>query len=145
MLIALEELVLHNRRGWFALAVALNAVVNYFFFVGQVTFVILYFFLRFADKNWRMTLSRFLGVALEAGAGGAACRFYAASFGVDGNGKSAYQHPSLWIQYHSLRPYPTVSFYYSKHVFPAGASCPAPISSQTTVLNGPLWRPGCLL
>ena len=66
MLIALEELVLNNRRGWFALAVALNAVVNYFFFVGQVTFVILYFFLRFADENWRMTLSRFLGVALEA-------------------------------------------------------------------------------
>lgn len=46
MLIGLEELLVNNRRGAFAITVAVNAMVNYWFFVGEVVFVILYFFIR---------------------------------------------------------------------------------------------------
>ncbi|MBP1559294.1 MAG: YfhO family protein [Oscillospiraceae bacterium] len=46
MLVALEELLTNKRRGFFALAVALNAVVNYWFFIGEVVFVVVYFFVR---------------------------------------------------------------------------------------------------
>ena len=41
--IAMEELVNQNRRGVFALSVALLAAINYFFFTGQVVFLVLYF------------------------------------------------------------------------------------------------------
>ena len=43
LLIGMEELVQNNRRGFFAVAVALNAVVNYWFFIGSAVFCILYF------------------------------------------------------------------------------------------------------
>lgn len=47
MLIALEQLVVEKKRGRFALAVALGAMINYFFFIGQVLFVVIYFIGRF--------------------------------------------------------------------------------------------------
>ena len=46
LLVGLEELIVHNRRGVFALAVAINAFVNYWFFIGEVVFVVLYFIIR---------------------------------------------------------------------------------------------------
>lgn len=46
MLAGLEELLVNDKRGLFALSVAVNAMVNYWFFVGEVVFVILYYFIR---------------------------------------------------------------------------------------------------
>ncbi|MBC8546605.1 YfhO family protein [Clostridiaceae bacterium NSJ-31] len=46
MLIGLEELLVNDRKGAFAVTVAINAMVNYWFFVGEVVFVILYYFVR---------------------------------------------------------------------------------------------------
>ena len=66
LLTGLEKLVVDGKKGRFAFAVAINAIVSYFFFAGQVVFVILYFFIRFWDKSWRMTFRRFLAVAFEA-------------------------------------------------------------------------------
>lgn len=66
MLTGLEKLVVDGKKGRFAFAVAINAIVSYFFFAGQVVFVVLYFFVRFSDRNWRMTFRRFLAVAFEA-------------------------------------------------------------------------------
>lgn len=66
LLIALEELVINNRRGGFALAVALCATVNYYFFFGQVIFVILYFIVRCTDKQFTITFKKFLILAIEA-------------------------------------------------------------------------------
>lgn len=66
LLIALEELVQHRRRGWFALAVAVNCIVNYWFFIGEVVFVVLYVFVRMTDPSWGMTPRRFFAVALES-------------------------------------------------------------------------------
>ena len=58
MLVGLEELLVNDKRGVFALSVMLNAVVNYWFFVGEVVFVILYFIVRCTTTRglWRKVL-----------------------------------------------------------------------------------------
>lgn len=66
LLIALEETVVNERKGVFALAVALNVVVNYFFFVGEVTFVILYFIVRCFAKDFRINIRKVLCLGIEA-------------------------------------------------------------------------------
>lgn len=66
LLIGLEEFVVNNRRGVFALAVCLCAVVNYFFFAGEVIFLFIYFFVRCLDKDFEVTLSKFFLLAFES-------------------------------------------------------------------------------
>ncbi len=66
MLIAMEELVNHNRRGWFAVIVAVMAINNYFFFTGQVVFLILYFLLRCTCRDFHITWKKFAALAMEA-------------------------------------------------------------------------------
>lgn len=66
MLIAMEEHMTKNRRGLFAICVALMACVNYFFFTGQAIFLILYFILRSGSKDFNATFKKFLTLALEA-------------------------------------------------------------------------------
>ncbi len=59
-------LITEDKHGPFALAVALNAIVNYWFFIGEVFFVILYFFIRITDKNISSKFRCFLYVAVES-------------------------------------------------------------------------------
>lgn len=66
LLLSLEELVLNKRRGGFALSVALCAMINYYFFFGQVIFVIIYYIVRCFSKDFRFTIRSFLLIALEA-------------------------------------------------------------------------------
>ncbi len=66
LLAALDEYMATRRRGLFALAVAGCCLVNYYFFVGQVTFTLIYFFLRMLWGDWRLSLRDFLFLALEA-------------------------------------------------------------------------------
>lgn len=66
LLIALEELVQNDRRGFFAAMVALNCLVNYWFFIGEVVFVLLYVFVRMSVGDWGMTLRKFIAVAAES-------------------------------------------------------------------------------
>lgn len=66
MLLGVELLVQDNRKGFFAGAVAINAIVNYFFFVGEVVFIVLYFIVRCMDKSFRITWKKFLQMALES-------------------------------------------------------------------------------
>ncbi|WP_242964965.1 YfhO family protein [Scatolibacter rhodanostii] len=66
MLAALDEYMETRRRGVFALAVAACAIVNYYFFVGQVVFTLIYFFLRLICKSWRISLKDILLLFLEA-------------------------------------------------------------------------------
>ncbi|WP_243007271.1 MULTISPECIES: YfhO family protein [Anaerotruncus] len=66
LLVGMEELVTENRRGIFALAVAINAIVNYWFFIGEVVFVLIYFAFRSFSRDWRMTLKKFFWVAFES-------------------------------------------------------------------------------
>lgn len=66
MLIAMEELVNHNRRGWFAATVALMGIINYFFFAGQIVFLVLYFFIRVNCRDFRIDMKKFIALAIEA-------------------------------------------------------------------------------
>ncbi len=66
LLIAIDELVDNGTKGVFALAVCVNCVVSYFFFVGEVVFTVVYFFTRFLTKGYVLTWKRFIQLALEA-------------------------------------------------------------------------------
>ena len=66
LLVALEELVENDRRGLFAVAVAINAVVNYWFFIGEVMFVLFYVAVRIATGGWNCTFEKFCMIALES-------------------------------------------------------------------------------
>lgn len=70
LLIGLEEAVINKRRGLFALTVALNAFVNYFFFIGECIFLVIYFVVRLCmDKKFRFGVKDFLCLAFESVAG----------------------------------------------------------------------------
>ncbi len=67
LLLTLERLVYENKKGQFALAVALCLMVNYFFFVGEVVFLIIYFIIRVvSDKTFRISIEKFLQLAAES-------------------------------------------------------------------------------
>ena len=69
MLTAMELYMKDNRRGYFAVTVFLSALNNYYFFIGQVFFLVIYWFIRMLSDEWECTLPKFLGLAFEAVAG----------------------------------------------------------------------------
>ena len=66
LLLALELLLTENRRGVFALAVTLCAVLNYFFFFGMVVFCVIYFFVRLLSGAIKVRIGRFMVLIFEA-------------------------------------------------------------------------------
>ncbi len=66
LLIALEEYMVNNRKGVFALTVGLMAVINYYFFVGEVVFLFIYFFVRSSRPECQMSIQKFLWLAVES-------------------------------------------------------------------------------
>lgn len=66
LLLSLELLMTENKRGVFALTVALCAIVNYFFFFGMVIFTIIYWFIRMVSGAYKFRISRLLLVIFEA-------------------------------------------------------------------------------
>ncbi len=66
LLVGLEELIVNDRRGLFALSVAVNAFINYWFFIGEVVFVILYFIIRSLSPDWKMSFRKFFWTAFES-------------------------------------------------------------------------------
>lgn len=66
LLLALEHLMVDNRRGFFLFMVTLCAVSNYFFFAGMVVFLFLYYILRVLSGDWKVTTAKFFQVALES-------------------------------------------------------------------------------
>ena len=66
LLLAFELLVQENKKGAFAIAVALTATISYFFFVSAVVFTVIYFFLRCLDKEFAIDLKKFILLAIEA-------------------------------------------------------------------------------
>lgn len=69
LLLGLEKLVVEEKKGVFALAVALNALVNYVFFIGEVIFVILYFIIRFLVADARRYAKKIIHCFLEGALG----------------------------------------------------------------------------
>ena len=65
LLAALDAFLYDKRRGLFAVAVFAACVINYYFFVGQVVFVILYYLMITFTKTYRFRLKEFLLLAAE--------------------------------------------------------------------------------
>ncbi len=65
LLYGLDRLVLDRKKGLFALVTALCALTNYFFFFGEVLFLILYFFLVYRFKSGRTRTQALLQVLGE--------------------------------------------------------------------------------
>lgn len=72
LLYALETAVTEKRRGLFGIAVALSALTNYYLFVIEVIFIIIYFLIRLTDSSFRINTKDFLCLGFEALAGTAA-------------------------------------------------------------------------
>ena len=66
LLWALDEFVYEKRKGVFPLIVALNLVNNYFFFIGQVVFLFIYFGCKMWSKEYRITKKEFFTLAFES-------------------------------------------------------------------------------
>ncbi len=66
LLWALDAYVYDGRRAAFPLLVALNCINNYFFFAGQIVFLLLYFFIKLASGEYRIKLPAFLRLAFES-------------------------------------------------------------------------------
>ena len=66
LLIGLEKAMLEDKKGFFAFAVFINALVNYFFFVGQVVFLIIYFVARVKTGGFKLTLKKFAFLGFES-------------------------------------------------------------------------------
>ena len=66
LLLALEMNVQDNKKGVFGLCVALCGIVNYYFFISEVIFVVIYFIIRCTDKSFQITFRRFIKLAFEA-------------------------------------------------------------------------------
>ena len=69
MLIALEEKINNQRRGFFAVIVAVMGILNYFFFAGQAVFIIIYILVRIGSPDFKITWKKFFSLAFEAAAG----------------------------------------------------------------------------
>ncbi|MBQ7186320.1 MAG: YfhO family protein [Ruminococcus sp.] len=66
LLLSFELLTQENKKGAFAIMVAVCATISYFFFVCEVVFTIIYFFIRMSDKSFRMNFRIFGMLAFEA-------------------------------------------------------------------------------
>ena len=66
MLWALDETIYERRHGRFAFWVAVNLLNNYFFFVGQVLFLVIYFVCKLSAGEFRLTRRLFGQLAFES-------------------------------------------------------------------------------
>lgn len=119
ILIGLEMLITEDKHGFFAAAVALNAIVNYWFFIGEVFFVILYFFIRITDKDITHKFRRFLFVAAESviGLGIAAVAVLPSVLAITDNPRTGVDNFingwNLWLYYSEQRvPAIIASFFF---------------------------------
>jgi uncharacterized membrane protein YfhO len=70
LLCALEDRINKNRRGVFIIAVAFMAMLNYFFFTGQVVFVLIYLVIRCSSEDFKINGKKYIGIIIEAILGG---------------------------------------------------------------------------
>lgn len=75
LLAALDAFLYDKKRIVFALAVFAACIVNYYFFAGQVIFVVMYYFMLTLTKTYKFKLTEFLILAVEVLIGFAATAF----------------------------------------------------------------------
>lgn len=65
LLYALDNLIYDNRKGYFALTVSLLAFTNWFMFIGEVVFVVIYYIVKVVCKSYVFDLKKFFNILLE--------------------------------------------------------------------------------
>lgn len=90
LLLGIERYMTEGKRGLFAAAVFISALCNYYFFIGQVFFVMIYWVVRAPCDEWEHRVRRFFGLWLEAiiGVAAAAVILLPAFFSVIQNGRT---------------------------------------------------------
>lgn len=66
LLMTLDDLVEKDKKGFFALAVFLNAVVNYYCFIGEVVFLAIYFIMKYVADDPRRSMKK-IGICFLEG------------------------------------------------------------------------------
>ena len=66
LLIGLEKYLTENKKVLFCLFVFINCIVNYWMFIGEAVFLIVYFFCRITDAKIKITFKQTLGLLFEA-------------------------------------------------------------------------------
>ena len=69
MLLGMEMYMKDNKRGVFALTVFASALSNYYFFIGQAIFLMIYWIIRMTSGDWKCNVGKFLWLMFEAVAG----------------------------------------------------------------------------
>ena len=66
ILFTLDNYMYDNKKFGFSLAIALNAITNWFFFIGMVVFTVLYFAVKLIFKEYKINLMKFIHLVLES-------------------------------------------------------------------------------
>ncbi len=66
ILYALERRMGEGKRGWFGLLLCLSALNNYYFFIGQAIFLLIYWGVRLWSGAWKITAKNIVGTIIEA-------------------------------------------------------------------------------
>ncbi len=66
LLLSFDMLVLENKRIFFAVMVCLISLANYFFFVGIIVFVIMYYAVKCIKREFWFTFRNFLSIFIES-------------------------------------------------------------------------------
>ena len=66
LLLSMELLLTENKRGYFALAVFICALSNYFFFFGMVVFCVIYYIVRLCSGAIKFRFKSFLNLSFES-------------------------------------------------------------------------------
>lgn len=65
ILIGLEELLINNNRGLFALSISINLFLNYYFFVADIVFLSIYFIVRIVYKSYKLSFKKMFYLIIE--------------------------------------------------------------------------------
>ena len=65
LLYTLDNLVYDNKKGYFALTIALLAFTNWFMFIGEVVFVVIYYVIKIICKSYDFNVKKFFSILLE--------------------------------------------------------------------------------
>lgn len=65
MMLTFDDLVQEKKKGPFIFAVCINALVNYFFVIGEIIFLVAYYVIRYLIPDCRKNIKRFPQILLE--------------------------------------------------------------------------------
>lgn len=69
ILLGLERHLKDGKHGMFGIFIFLSAINNYYFFIGQAIFLLIYFVIRAWSGEWQLNAKKVVGVFLEAALG----------------------------------------------------------------------------